>query len=92
MLDVTLPGLKGLGLQTRITANWIGMPIILIRGCGDVVMTVLTVKAGAIDFATTALCGDGLLSTILLAIECSEMALRREEEDSSPPGPLRIAQ
>jgi FixJ family two-component response regulator len=39
VLDVSLPGLNGLDLQERITAERVDMPIIFITGHGDVPMT-----------------------------------------------------
>jgi FixJ family two-component response regulator len=39
-LDVSLPDLNGLELQSRIAAGRIDMPIIFITGYGDVLMTV----------------------------------------------------
>lgn len=79
VLDVTLPGLKC--LQKRVAADWMGMPIILIRGCGDVLMTVQAARAGAAAaVVNSALGGDELSSTVVQAIERSEMSLRQEEK------------
>lgn len=78
VLDVTLPGLEG--LQKRVAADWIGMPIILIRGCGDVLMTVQAMRAGAAGVVTSTFGGGDLPSTIVHAMERSEMALRHEEK------------
>src|SRR5262245_61804628 len=44
VLDVWLPGLNGLDLQERVTADRIDMPIIFITGHGDVPMTVRAMK------------------------------------------------
>src|SRR5690349_10395851 len=52
VLDVSLPGLNGLELQTRIAADRPDMPIIFITGFGDVPMTVQAMKAGAVEFLT----------------------------------------
>src|SRR3954465_14261695 len=51
VLDVTLPGLNGLELQTRL-AERRGMAILSISGHGDVPMTVQAMKAGAVEFLT----------------------------------------
>jgi FixJ family two-component response regulator len=78
VLDVTLPDLKRLDLQNRIAADRSDMPIILITGYGDVLMTVQPLKAGAVEVLTKPFGDRGVLSAIRHAIECSEMALRHE--------------
>jgi FixJ family two-component response regulator len=80
VLDVTTPGLNGLDLQRRVAADRSGMPIILVAGCGDVLMTVQASNGGFAKSITTPLVDDGLLGTIERCIEWSEMALRDEAE------------
>ena len=77
VVDVALPGLKS--LQKRVAADWTGTPIILVRGDGDVVLTVQAAKAGGAGVVTTSF-GDELSSVIAQAIEHSEMALRHEQK------------
>jgi len=78
VLDVHLPDLNGLDLQSRLSADRIDMPIIFITGYGDVPMTVRAMKAGAVEFLTKPL-GDGvLLSAIQQAIGRSRLALEQE--------------
>jgi FixJ family two-component response regulator len=77
VVDVALPGLKY--FQKRLAGDWIGTPIILVRGSDDVVMTVQAQKSGAAAVMATAL-GDDLASTIAQAIEYSETALRHERK------------
>ncbi len=50
VLDVRMPGMSGIELQERLTAQRIGVPIIFITGHGDVQMAVRAVQAGAFDF------------------------------------------
>ncbi|MEO9229716.1 MAG: response regulator [Devosia sp.] len=50
VLDVNLPGLNGLGLQTTIGSGRPEMPIIFITGFGDTPLTVRAMKAGAVEF------------------------------------------
>jgi FixJ family two-component response regulator len=80
VLDITLPGLDGLGLQRRLAADRVHMPIILATGCGEVLMTVQATGCGSLDLVTTALDGEKLPNTVRHAIACSEIALRREQE------------
>jgi len=75
ILDVSLPGLNGLELQTRVAAERHEMPIIFITGFGDVPMTVQAMKAGAIEFLTKPFSDDVLLYAIRQAIERSRVAL-----------------
>jgi FixJ family two-component response regulator len=78
VLDVLLPGLNGLDLQERLTADRVDMPIIFITGHGDVPMTVRAMKGGAIEFLTKPFREDVLLGAIRHAIERSETALGYE--------------
>jgi FixJ family two-component response regulator len=80
VLDVNLPDLNGLDLQTRVAGDRIDMPIIFITGCGDVPMTVRAMKAGAVEFLTKPFRDDALLDAIRHAIERSRTVLGRESE------------
>src|SRR5712671_7613437 len=80
VLDVNLPDLNGLDLQTRVAADRTDMPIIFITGYGDVPMTVRAMKGGAVEFLTKPLGDDALLSAIRHAIERSHSAIDHEAE------------
>jgi RNA polymerase sigma factor (sigma-70 family) len=80
VLDITLPGLDGLGLQKRLAADRTHMPIVLTRGCGNVLMMVQAMKCGSVEFVTTPFEGEDLPSAVRHGIERSEMALRHEEQ------------
>jgi FixJ family two-component response regulator len=80
ILDVSLPDLNGLELQTRMVADRIDMPIIFITGHGDVPMTVRAMKAGAVEFLTKPFRDEALLGAIRHSIERSRLALEREAE------------
>jgi FixJ family two-component response regulator len=77
VLDVTMPGLKG--LQKRLATDWIGTPIVLVRGSGDVVMMMVQARNAGAAGAMAGSLGDDLSSAIAHAIEHSEMTLRHEE-------------
>ena len=79
VLDVTLPGLSGLELQTQL-AERTDMPIIFITGHGDVPMSVQAMKAGAAEFLTKPFKDDVLLDGIRGAIDHSRAALRLDSE------------
>jgi FixJ family two-component response regulator len=78
VLDVHLPDLNGLDLQTRVTADVMTMPIIFITGYGDVPMSVRAMKAGALEFLTKPFRDDVLRAAIRNAIGRSEAAMGRE--------------
>jgi len=80
ILDVRLPKLSGLELQTRLANERAHLPIIFITGHGDVAMSVRAMKAGAIEFLTKPFVDEVLLRAIRLALERSTEALRRASE------------
>jgi len=80
ILDVSLPDLNGLDLQSQIAGDRVDMPIIFITGYGDIPMTVKAMKAGAVEFLTKPFEEEALLGAIRSAIDRSEAALRGEAE------------
>jgi FixJ family two-component response regulator len=83
VLDVTMPGLNGLELQSLIAGDRIDMPIIFITGHADVPMTVKAMKAGAVEFLTKPVSEDVLLNAIGSAISRSRMTLDQESESQA---------
>ena len=79
VLDVGLPDLSGLELQTRLAGRF-DMPIIFITGYGDVPMTVRAMKAGAVEFLTKPFSDDILLEAVAHAIVRSRAALAHTAE------------
>jgi FixJ family two-component response regulator len=80
ILDVNLPELSGLDLQTHIGADRSDMPIIFITGYGDVPTSVQAMKAGAVEFLTKPFSDTVLVSAIQQAIERSQVALSQQAE------------
>lgn len=74
ILDVSLPDLSGLEVQTRVAERG-DMPIIFITGYGSVPMSVRAMKAGAVEFLTKPFSDEVLLDAIRNAIERSTAAL-----------------
>jgi RNA polymerase sigma factor (sigma-70 family) len=68
VLDVRMPGMSGLELQERLSAQRIRVPIIFITGHGDVQMAVRAVQAGAFDFIEKPFNDQDLLDRIQRAI------------------------
>ena len=75
VLDVGLPDLNGLDLQSRIARERTEMPIIFITGYGDVPMTVRAMKAGAVEFLTKPFGDEVLLEAIAAALDRSRAAV-----------------
>jgi FixJ family two-component response regulator len=69
VLDIRLPGLSGLDLQSELARANIHIPIIFITGHGDIPMTVRAMKGGAVDFLTKPFRDQDLLDAVMTAIE-----------------------
>ena len=67
ILDIKLPGLSGLELQSQIVGSC-HPPIVFISGHGDVPSCVRALKAGAVDFLTKPFSERAPLDAIQLAI------------------------
>jgi two-component system response regulator FixJ len=50
VVDVRMPGMSGLELQTVLNKRHIDIPVIIMTGHGDISMAVTAMKAGAADF------------------------------------------
>lgn len=50
LLDVAMPGMSGLDVQSVLNAQGLKIPVIFLTGHGDVAVAVKTTKAGAEDF------------------------------------------
>jgi FixJ family two-component response regulator len=79
VLDIRLPGLSGLALQTQMAEREHRMPIVIITGHGDVPMTVRALKAGAVDFLTKPFRDQDILDAVSQAIELDRQR-RREKQ------------
>jgi FixJ family two-component response regulator len=79
VLDVNLPDLNGLDLQTSIGMKRPEMPIIFITGFGDIPLTVRAMKAGAAEFLTKPFEDDVLLQAITSALQRSCATLDQQE-------------
>ena len=50
LLDIRMPGMDGLEVQSALQEKGIGLPVIIMAGHGDVTLAVRAMKAGAVDF------------------------------------------
>jgi FixJ family two-component response regulator len=85
VLDVQMPGLSGLDLQSELSHADIHLPIIFISGHGDIPTTVRAMKAGAVEFLTKPVSDSELLAAINQALERD----RRARADRSDVAELR---
>jgi len=69
VLDVQLPGLSGLDLQSRMAELHRESPIVFITGHGDVPTSVRAMKAGAVEFLEKPFQEQALLDAIRSALE-----------------------
>ncbi|POA36766.1 response regulator transcription factor [Pseudomonas sp. GW456-12-1-14-TSB6] len=79
VLDINLPDLSGLDLQTALADERHNMPIIFITGYGDIPRTVRALKAGAVEFLTKPFNDEVILSAMADALQSSRVALEGEK-------------
>lgn len=77
VLDIRMPGMTGLELQSRLRQMDSTMPIIFMTGHGDVPMAVEAMRQGAIDFMRKPVIEQDLLVRIQQAFE-HESGIRSE--------------
>jgi FixJ family two-component response regulator len=80
VLDVRLPGLSGLDLQSELARAEIETPIVFITGHGDIPMSVRAMKAGAVEFLTKPFRDQDLLDAIRQAIQRDQELLQERAE------------
>ncbi|HZC36056.1 MAG TPA: response regulator [Chthoniobacterales bacterium] len=77
VLDVQLPGLSGLDLQSRMAEIAMEIPIVFITGRPDIPTSVHAMKAGAVEFLVKPFGDQELIDSIQQGIERDRMARRR---------------
>lgn len=77
VLDQRMNGMSGLELQQVLADNGVDMPVIFITGHGNVALSVMAMKAGAMDFIEKPFSNEVLLSRIQEAFRKLE-ALQKE--------------
>lgn len=78
VLDVQLPDLNGLELQTALEQLEHGPSIVFITGHGDIPMTVCAMRAGAVDFLTKPCDADTLLGAVANALQINAAQRSRD--------------
>lgn len=82
VLDIRMPGLGGLELQSRLTAAGSLLPIIFVTGHADVPMAVEAMQNGAFDFIQKPFRDQDLLERVNAAI-AADARHRREQHQQS---------
>jgi FixJ family two-component response regulator len=80
ILDVRLPGLSGLDIQSELAKANVHTPIIFMSGHGDIPMTVRAMKSGAVDFLTKPFRDQDMLDAVVAAIERDRLRRSKERE------------
>ena len=80
ILDIRMPELNGLELQTRLNQLGQTLPIIFITGHGDIPMAVRAMKQGAVEFLPKPFGDEELLTAIRTALTQAR-SLQQEESE-----------
>jgi FixJ family two-component response regulator len=80
VLDVQMPGVDGMALQSRLRNAGYGLPIVFLTGHGTIPMSVQAMKDGAMDFLTKPVDDDDLLTAVRRALERDRRDRAEREE------------
>lgn len=80
ILDVRLPGMSGLDVQSRLKEAGAQIPIIFITSHGDIPMTVKAMKSGAVEFLTKPFRDQDLIDAIQEALKSNAEARQQQNE------------
>lgn len=80
VLDVRLPGMSGLEVQSRLIEKGIQIPIIFITCHADVPMTVKAMKSGAVEFLIKPFRDQDLIDAIQQALKRDSEAREKQNE------------
>lgn len=79
VLDVRLPGISGMGLQSKLIELGSDLPVIIMTAHGDVPMVRKALKSGAVEFLTKPFTDEELLNAV---DEAFALDRRRRERDT----------
>ena len=80
VLDVRLPGMSGLELQSKLNEMGAQIPIIFITGHGDIPMSVKAMKSGAVEFLTKPFRDQDLIDAIQHALKRNRETRQEQNE------------
>jgi FixJ family two-component response regulator len=81
LLDIRLPGVSGLDFQHHLIERGIRLPVIMMTGHGDILMSVQAMKAGAIDFLPKPFRDQDLLDAVSVALNRDRERVGNEHRD-----------
>jgi FixJ family two-component response regulator len=67
--DISMPGMSGLELQSRLNAEHCRIPTIFITAHGDAKMRLQALRAGAVEFLAKPFDDEALLESVRVALE-----------------------
>ena len=73
VLDLNLPGMNGIELQTELERRNIRLPIIFLTSYGTVPITVQAMKSGAVDFLTKPVAIEDIFNCIQAALQKQQL-------------------
>src|SRR5262245_17006361 len=82
LLDLAMPDVSGLELQSILADKGSFLPIIFLTAHGDVSSSVQAMKHGAVDFLTKPVNDEDLFAAVRVAIE-KDRTLRRDDAELS---------
>jgi FixJ family two-component response regulator len=69
VIDVRLPDMNGLDFQAKLTEVGVRLPVVMMTGHGDILMSVRAMKRGAVDFLSKPFNDQDMLDAVMAAIE-----------------------
>jgi len=82
LLDVRMPDMDGLELQSELNRRGVKLPVIIMTGHGDVPIAVRAMKAGAEDFIEKPFSDEVLLDSVRRSMARSLEIIQKNEEIS----------
>jgi two-component system, LuxR family, response regulator FixJ len=83
VLDLRMPGMSGLELQSELARRGVGLPVIIVTAHGDVATARGALKAGAIDFIEKPIDDEALVAAIGDALDRDARSRSRAQADAS---------
>ena len=82
VLDIRMPGMTGLQLQTKLRGRGIQLPIIFITGHGDIPMAVEAMRRGALDFLRKPILESNLIERVKHGLQSETKKIQQRINES----------
>lgn len=80
LLDIRLPDITGLIVQTKLKERGINLAVVIITAFGDVPLAVAAMRAGATDFLEKPFAEEVLVASVRAALERADVEAGAEED------------